>query len=89
MWSSIASLLMALPQVSELPETCTTQDGWSRLRELEEWLDIVADPDRVAPLHAVVRALAKAGVDAGTELTMNGDAVTFVHRSGLIVGCKS
>lgn len=65
------------------------QDGWSRSRELEEWLDIVAEPDRVAPLRAVMRALAKAGVDAGMELTMNGDAVTFVHRSGLIVGRKS
>src|SRR5262249_14472363 len=65
------------------------QDEWSRSRELEEWLGIVADPDRVAPLRTVVKALAKAGVDAGIELTINGGAVNFVHRSVLIVARKS
>jgi hypothetical protein len=64
------------------------QDSWEKAREFEEWVGIVADPERTAPLRTVVQALAKAGQDAGMGLSMRGGAVHFFHRWQLIVARK-
>jgi ubiquinone/menaquinone biosynthesis C-methylase UbiE len=62
-----------------------SQDGWDQPRELEEWLAIVDDPGRAAPLRPILRALAAAGEDAGIGLSLEDSAVRFIHRWLLIV----
>jgi SAM-dependent methyltransferase len=57
---------------------------WDASRELEEWLAIVNDPARAAPLRIVVRALAEAGRSAGIGLSVEGDRVVFFHRWRLV-----
>ena len=53
---------------------------WDHNRELEEWLAIVRDPDRVEPIRTVVRALADAGRSAGIGLSIKDGRVVFFHR---------
>jgi len=53
---------------------------WDHNRELEEWLAIVRDPDRVEPIRTVVRALAEAGRSAGIGLSIKDGRVVFFHR---------
>lgn len=62
--------------------------SWNHDRELEEWLDIVSDSDRVAPIRTVVRALAQAGLGAGIDLAIKDGKVRFVHRWRLLKGRK-
>ena len=62
-----------------------TQATWDKPRELDEWMGIVNDPVRVAPLRTVVRALAKAGNTAGMGLSLAGNDIVFFHRWHLIV----
>jgi SAM-dependent methyltransferase len=64
------------------------QETWDKPRELEEWIGIVANPARVAPLRTVVHALAKAGLDAGMGLAMRESAVHFFHRWQLVTARK-
>jgi hypothetical protein len=64
------------------------QKCWDKAREFEEWVGIVANPERVAPLRTVVRALAEAGQDAGLGLSLRDGAMHFVHRWQLVVGRK-
>lgn len=64
------------------------QDTWDKAREFEEWAGIVADPERIAPLRTVVRALAEAGQDAGMGLSVSNGAVRFFHTWHLIVARK-
>ena len=78
-----ASELLAL--FASAGATIVSQDSWDKPRELEEWFGIVADPERVAPLRIVVRALAEAGEDAGMDLSVRDGAVRFVHRWRLVV----
>jgi len=52
---------------------------WQVRRELDEWLDIVADEERIRPLRALIAALARRGETAGIGLEAAGDTVTFVH----------
>ena len=61
---------------------------WTNRREFDEWLQITNATDRIAPLRAVMTALAKAGVRAGMNLHLEGDTVVFEHRSLLIVAEK-
>jgi ubiquinone/menaquinone biosynthesis C-methylase UbiE len=65
------------------------QEAWDKPRELEEWFGIVANPERVAPLRVVVRALAQTGEDAGIDLAIRDGAVRFVHHWRLIVARKT
>jgi SAM-dependent methyltransferase len=65
-----------------------TRETWDKSRELEEWLGIAAAPERVAPLRTVVRALARAGEDAGIGLRLAGETLVFFHRWRLIVARK-
>jgi ubiquinone/menaquinone biosynthesis C-methylase UbiE len=64
------------------------QDTWDKARAFEEWADIVADPERVAPLRTIVHALAEAGLDAGMGLAISGGEIVFAHRWHLIVARK-
>lgn len=81
-----ASELVALLTRPDL--SIERQDAWDKAREFEEWVGIVADPERVAPLRIVVRALAEAGQDAGMGLSIRNGAVHFFHRWQLIVARK-
>jgi hypothetical protein len=65
-----------------------TEDSWVMHRELEEWLAIVDDAVRAAPLRTMIRALAAAGQDAGIGLSIAGGAVVFFHRWRLVVARK-
>jgi ubiquinone/menaquinone biosynthesis C-methylase UbiE len=65
-----------------------TEESWDQPRELEEWLAIVDDPVRVAPLRTMVRALAGAGQDAGIGLSLAAGAIVFFHRWHLIAARK-
>jgi ubiquinone/menaquinone biosynthesis C-methylase UbiE len=62
--------------------------AWDKPREFEEWMGIVNDPSRVAPLRAVVRALARAGASAGIGLALDGEKIRFFHRWNLIAARK-
>ncbi len=53
---------------------------WDMNRELEEWLDIVRDPDRVEPIRTVIRTLAEASRSAGIGLSISEGRVVFFHR---------
>jgi SAM-dependent methyltransferase len=64
-------------------------EAWDKAREFEEWLGIVANPERVAPLRTVVRALAMAGEDAGMGLRLEGGVVHFFHRWQLVAARKT
>ena len=65
------------------------RDGWEQRREFEEWADIVADPERVAPIRTIVRALASAGQTAGIGLRLEDGAVVFHHRWRVIAARKT
>jgi ubiquinone/menaquinone biosynthesis C-methylase UbiE len=82
-----ASELAALVTGPEI--SIERQDAWEKAREFEEWVGIVADPERIAPLRTVVQALARAGQDAGMGLSMRGGTVHFFHSWRLIVARKS
>jgi SAM-dependent methyltransferase len=82
-----ASELIAI--VAQSGVTIERKETWDMPREFEEWVGIVANPERVAPLRTVVRALAMAGEDAGMGLRLSdGGVVHFVHRWQLIVARK-
>jgi SAM-dependent methyltransferase len=61
---------------------------WDMDRELEEWLAIVDDPARVAPIRTVVHALAESGRTAGFGLSVDRGRVVFFHRWRLIKARK-
>jgi ubiquinone/menaquinone biosynthesis C-methylase UbiE len=69
--------------------TIDIQDAWDTPRKFEEWIDIVDNPERVDPLRTIVRALARAGEDAGMGLSLADGEIVFFHRWHLIVGRKS
>jgi ubiquinone/menaquinone biosynthesis C-methylase UbiE len=60
------------------------QATWEKPRQFEEWMGIVNDPERVAPLRVIVAALARAGVRAGIGLSLSGGDVAFFHRWHMI-----
>jgi len=65
-----------------------THSTWDMPREFEEWVRIVDDPHRVAPVRTVVRTLARLGQHAGFGLSLQGDSVAFFHRWHLIAARK-
>lgn len=65
-----------------------TQSTWDKCRELDEWMGIINDPERVAPLRTVVRALATAGVAAGMGLSLADGEIVLFHRWLLIAARK-
>jgi SAM-dependent methyltransferase len=77
-------------------DSCARQAGfrdleaatWDIDRELEEWLDIVSDPDRVEPIRTVARALGEAGRSAGIGLAVSDGKIVFFHRWRLLKAIK-
>ncbi len=65
------------------------QENWDKVREFEEWLGIVANPERAAPLRVIARALAMAGEDAGMGLRLEDGAIHFFHRWQLVIATKA
>lgn len=61
---------------------------WDEAREFEEWVRIVDDPARVAPVRTVVRTLAKLGQHAGTGWALADGKLVFFHRWHLVVARK-
>jgi ubiquinone/menaquinone biosynthesis C-methylase UbiE len=80
--SELASLVAGAGLRIEKDET------WDTAREFEEWAGIVALPERIDPLRIIVRALARAGEDAGIGLSLAGDTIAFLHRWRMIVARK-
>jgi len=78
-----------IAMVAQAAVTVERQETWDRPREFEEWLGIVSDPERVAPLRTVVRALARAGEDAGMGLRLKDGVLHFFHRWQLVVASKN
>jgi ubiquinone/menaquinone biosynthesis C-methylase UbiE len=68
--------------------TIAAQATWDKSREFEEWIGIVNDPERVAPLRVIVAVLARAGEQAGMGLSLSDGNVVFFHRWQLIVARK-
>lgn len=81
-----ASELAALIEIAGL--RIERQTTWDEAREFEEWVRIVDDPDRVAPVRTVVRTLAALGQHAGTGLALQAGKIVFFHRWHLIVAHK-
>jgi hypothetical protein len=65
-----------------------TQTTWDKPRELDEWMGIINEPERAAPLRTVVGALARAGANAGMGLLQAGGEIVFFHRWLLIAARK-
>ena len=80
--SELASLVTGAGLRIEKEET------WDTPRAFEEWAGIVALPERIDPLRIVLRALARAGEEAGIGLSLAGDTIAFVHRGRMIVARK-
>jgi ubiquinone/menaquinone biosynthesis C-methylase UbiE len=81
-----ASELLSL--VSRDGATIVHQESWDKQREFDEWLGIVDDAQRTAPLRTIIRALASAGEDAGMGLRMDQGRVHFFHRWQLVTAMK-
>jgi hypothetical protein len=69
--------------------TIEHQATWDESREFEEWVRIVDDPQRVAPVRTVMRRLAQLGQDAGTGLSLADGKIVFFHRWVLIVARRA
>jgi hypothetical protein len=78
-----------IAMVTQAAVTIEWQETWDKPREFEEWLGIVTNPERVAPLRTIVRALAMAGEDAGMGLRLKDGVVHFFHRWQLVVARKN
>ena len=61
---------------------------WDTAREFEEWAGIIALPERINPVRIVVRALARAGEDAGNRPVACREHHCFFHRWRMIVARK-
>jgi ubiquinone/menaquinone biosynthesis C-methylase UbiE len=69
--------------------TIEQQASWDKPREFEEWMGIVNEPERAAPLRTILQALAKAGQDAGMGLSLADGKLLFVHRWHMVTARKS
>ncbi|MGD9803350.1 MAG: class I SAM-dependent methyltransferase [Hyphomicrobiaceae bacterium] len=82
-----ASELLSLLSRDDL--TIIAEESWEKPREFEEWLGIVASPERAAPLRTIVRSFATAGEDAGMGLRISDGVIRFFHRWLLLAARKS
>jgi len=62
---------------------------WDKSREFEEWMGIVNDAARAAPIRTAMRALAEAGCTAGMGLSIKNDQIVFFHRWLLLKARKA
>lgn len=63
-------------------ESCET---WRKPREVRDWAGIVADPVRTDSLELVLRALSRAGVSAGIDLSEVDGALWMTYTWCLLV----
>lgn len=77
-----------LSMVKDTSLIVARQATWDKPREFEEWMGIINDATRVAPLRTVVHALADAGRTAGMGLSLVDGRITFFHRWSLMVARK-
>jgi ubiquinone/menaquinone biosynthesis C-methylase UbiE len=75
-------------QIEAVGLEVTATDTWTSEREFEEWLEIVAAPERAKSLRAVMGALADAGVRAGVNLHWRRDSLVFEQRWLLVTAEK-
>ena len=66
----------------------TSQITWEKKRDYEEWIHITNAPERGKPLYMVMAALARAGIQAGINLRLEGKTVVFNHSYLLIAAEK-
>jgi ubiquinone/menaquinone biosynthesis C-methylase UbiE len=59
-------------------------DSWNMPREFEEWMSVVNDPERAAPIRTIARELALAGRTAGIGLSVENGQIVFFHRWRLL-----
>lgn len=63
----------------------TSEERWEQPRSFSEWARIVAVPGRTEPIREVMRALCRAGLQAGIQLREAEDDILFTHQWLLIV----
>lgn len=61
------------------------RETWEQPRAFEEWAAIVAEPGRTQPLERVMRALARAGQEAGISLREEAGEIRFTHSWCMVV----
>jgi ubiquinone/menaquinone biosynthesis C-methylase UbiE len=61
---------------------------WERQRDFDEWVGITNAPERAKPLYTVMAALARAGIQTGIHLHLDGDKVLFKHEYLLLAAEK-
>ncbi len=77
-----------LSMVEDTGFAVASHAAWDQPREFEEWMGIINDAARIAPLRTVVHALADAGRTAGMGLSLVDGRITFFHRWNLMVARK-
>ena len=81
-----ANELQKLLQASGL--RITSRVAWERERDFEEWIGIANAPERAKPIYTVMATLAGAGIQAGIDLHLDGNKVTFKHDYLLLAAEK-
>ena len=81
-----SSRLLSIMQESSL--SIVSEAIWEQQRRFDEWVRIVNDPGRTAPLHTVMLYLANAGSQAGIDLHVDGDTIAFTHHWLLVTAEK-
>ena len=61
------------------------EERWQQQRKFSEWAGIVAVSERTAPIREVMRALGRAGLQAGIGLHEAEGDIMFIHEWMLIV----
>ena len=66
----------------------TSKIAWNKKRDYDEWIRITNAPERVKPLYIVMATLARAGIQAGIHLHLDGKMVVFNHSYLLVTAEK-
>ena len=66
----------------------TSQVTWEKKRNYNEWIRITNAPERVKPLYTVMVTLARAGIQAGINLHLDGTTVVFIHNYLMVTAKK-
>jgi ubiquinone/menaquinone biosynthesis C-methylase UbiE len=68
--------------------TPVAEESWEQPRTFTEWARIIASPERMEPLREVMRALARAGLDAGIGLHEAAGELRFTHTWLLMTAAR-
>jgi ubiquinone/menaquinone biosynthesis C-methylase UbiE len=84
--------MLSAPELQELLKASglriTSKMTWEMKRDYDEWIRITNAPERVKPLYTVMVTLAKAGIQAGINLHLDGNTVVFNHNYLLVAAEK-